>query len=101
MTKDDDLKIPMLIREKVISILKRHGARKISIFGSYIRGEATPDSDLDVLVEFPEAKGLIKFIGIENELSETLGIKVDLLTEKGISPYLVERIKKEAIVIYE
>jgi len=46
-------------------------------------------------------KGLITFVGIENELSEILGIKVDLLTERSISPYLIDRIKKEAVVIYE
>ncbi len=88
------------IRKKVIEFLKKHGAKKISIFGSYIRGDATPESDLDVIVEFNEPKGLIKFVSIENELSEILGIKVDLLTEKAISTYLINDIKKEAIVIY-
>ena len=94
------LKITNEIREKVISNLKSHGAKKISIFGSYVREEATPESNLDIIVEFGEVKGLITFIGIENELVELLGIKVDLLTEKSISPYLIDRIKKEAIVIY-
>ena len=88
-------------KEKIISILKEHGAKKISIFGSYARGEATNKSDLDIIVEFEAPKGLITFVGIENELSEILGIKVDLLTERSISPYLIDRIKKEAVVIYE
>lgn len=88
------------IRKKIIEILKKHRAKKISIFGSYIRGDAKPESDLDVIVEFNEPKGLIKFVGIENELSEILGIKVDLLTESAISLYLINDIKKEAIVIY-
>lgn len=96
----DYLKITNEIRGKIISNLKSHGAKKISIFGSYVRGEATPKSDLDIIVEFGEVKGLITFIGIENELTELLGIKVDLLTEKSISPYLIDRIKKETIVIY-
>jgi hypothetical protein len=88
-------------KEKIISILKEHGAKKISIFGSYARGVATNKSDLDIIVEFEAPKGLITFVGIENELSEILGIKVDLLTERSISPYLIDRIKKEAVVIYE
>lgn len=96
----DYLKITNEIRGKIISNLKSHGAKKISIFGSYVRGEAVPESDLDIIVEFGEVKGLITFIGIENELTELLGKKVDLLTEKSISPYLIDRIKKEAIVIY-
>ncbi len=89
------------IRKEIIEILKKHGAKKISIFGSYIRGDATSKSDLDIIVEFEEPKGLISFVGIENELSDTLGIKVDLLTERAISPYLIDRILKEAVVIYE
>ena len=89
------------IKEKIISFLKKHGAKRVSIFGSFVRAEAGPESDLDIIVEFDEPKGLIKFVGIENELSEILGIKVDLLTEKAISPYLIENIKKEALVIYE
>ncbi len=95
-----NLKIPDDLRKNVISLLKNHGAKKISIFGSYARGEATSSSDLDIIVEFTDVKGLITFVGIEYELSESLGVKVDLLTEKSISPYLIERIKKEAIVIY-
>ena len=95
----NDLKLTKEIEEKVIFILKKFGAKKISIFGSYVRGEATPESDLDIIVEFDRPIGLIKFVGIEIELSETLGINVDLLTEKSISPYLIDGIKKEAVVI--
>jgi len=97
----DHLKLTKNIRDEIIKILKKHGAKKISIFGSYVRGEATPESDLDIIVEFELPKGLIRFVGIEIELSESLGIKVDLLTEKSISPYLIDIIRKEAIVIFE
>lgn len=83
------------------SILVNHGAKKISIFGSYARGEQNPESDLDIIVEFSERKSLLDIVGIEQELSDELGIKVDLLTEKSISPYLIDRIKKEMMVIYE
>jgi len=92
---------PDMIYEKVNSILTSHGAKKISIFGSYARGEAHPESDIDIMVEFAERKSLLDIVGIEQELSEALGIKVDLLTEKSISPYLVDRIKKEMVVIHE
>ncbi len=86
---------------KIISLIKKHGAKKIAVFGSYARGEEKPKSDIDILVEFSERKSLLELVGIEQELSDSLGIKVDLLTEKSISPYLIGRIKKEMKVIYE
>jgi uncharacterized protein len=85
--------------EKISSFLKKEGAIKVAIFGSYARGEERPESDIDVLVEFSETKGLLTMVRIERELSEFLGVKVDLLTEGSISPYLIEGIKKEAKVI--
>ena len=90
-----------LLYKKVTAILTRHGAKKISIFGSYARGEANPESDIDIMVEFSVRKSLLDIVGIEQELSEALGIKVDLLTEKSISPYLIDRIRKEMVVIHK
>ncbi|MCW3130542.1 MAG: nucleotidyltransferase family protein [Methanophagales archaeon] len=88
------------IFKKVVSILVRHRVKKIAIFGSYARDEAKPESDVDILVEFSERKSLLDLVGIEQELSEALGVKADLLTEKSISPYLIDRIKSEMKVIY-
>ncbi|MEW6685710.1 MAG: nucleotidyltransferase family protein [Candidatus Edwardsbacteria bacterium] len=85
---------------KIAQILKNQGARKIAIFGSYLRREEKPGSDMDIMVEFSERKSLLELVRIERELSEALGIKVDLLTEKSISPYLIDTIKKEMKVIY-
>ena len=85
--------------EKLIHILKKHGAKKVEIFGSYARGEAKPGSDIDVIVEFKERKSLLELVGIEQELEDSLGMNIDLLTESSINPYLMERIKKEAKVV--
>ena len=87
--------------KKVVSILKGHGVKKAAVFGSYARAEAGPESDIDILVEFSGRKSLLDIVGIEQELSERLGKKVHLLTEKSISPYLIDRIKSEMAVIYE
>jgi predicted nucleotidyltransferase len=87
--------------KKIVSILERYGAKKIAIFGSYVRGEAKPESDIDILVDFSERKCLLDLVGIEQELSDALCVKVDLLTKKSISPYLIDRIKSEMDVIYE
>jgi uncharacterized protein len=86
--------------EKISSFLKKEGATKVAIFGSYARGEERSESDIDVLVEFSETKGLLTMVRIERELSEFLEVKVDLLTEGSISQYLIEGIRKEAKVIY-
>ncbi|MBL7117210.1 MAG: nucleotidyltransferase family protein [Candidatus Syntrophoarchaeum sp.] len=88
------------IFEKIARILKNQGARKIAVFGSYVRGEERPESDIDIIVEFSERKSLLELVRIERQLSEVLGIKVDLLTEKSISPYLIDAIRKEMEVIY-
>ena len=86
---------------KISSFLKKYGVTKVSVFGSYVRGEEKPESDIDVLVEFAERKSLLTLVNIELELSDYLGVKVDLLTEKSISPYLIDGILKEARVISE
>jgi len=88
------------IIDKLVSILKKHGAKKIEIFGSYARGEQKEKSDLDVIVEFEKRKSLLELVGIEQELEDALGIKVDLLTRASISPYLIERIEKESKVVF-
>jgi predicted nucleotidyltransferase len=58
------------------------------------------DSDLDVLVNFRDRKSLLTLVRIERELSESIGVRVDLLTEQSVSPYLIDRIKSELKVIY-
>ena len=88
------------IRDKAIGYLTDNGARSISLFGSYVSGEAGPESDLDILVEFSDRKNLLELVRLERELSEQLGMKVDLLTERSISPHLIDRITEEMEVIY-
>ncbi|MGC8913883.1 MAG: nucleotidyltransferase family protein [Thermoplasmata archaeon] len=85
---------------KLISVLKKHDAKRIAIFGSYARGEQKEGSDLDVIVEFEKRKSLLELVSIELEIEAALGIKVDLLTRASISPYLIERITKESKVVY-
>ena len=89
------------IGKKVVSILVCYKAKKIAIFGSYARDEAKPESDIDIIVEFSERKSLLDLVGIEQELSDALGLKADLLTKMSISPYMIDRIKEEIKVIYE
>ena len=73
--------------DKIISFMRRHGAEKIGVFDSFACNEARPDSDLNLMVWFKEKKSLLGMIRIERELSELLGVKIDLLTEQAVSPY--------------
>lgn len=88
------------INEIIISYLKDNDAKCISIFGSYARGEEGPSSDIDIIVSFSSKKSLLDLIRLERELSEKLNRKIDLLTEKSISPYLIDSIKEEMVTIY-
>lgn len=84
----------------LVPFCREYGVNKLGVFGSYARGEAQPDSDLDLLVSFSQPTSLLTQIRIERELSERLGVKIDLLTEQAISPYLHDRITAEMKVVY-
>ena len=88
------------IKEKILPILKKNDVIKASIFGSFARGEDKKGSDLDMLVEFNEPKGMFHRIGLKYELEKILGKKVDLLTYGGVNPRLEKYIYKDEIKIY-
>lgn len=89
--------------EEIAAFCRRNRVRKLAFFGSVTRGDFTPQSDVDVLVEFePDSKvGLFGFASIQNELSRLIGRKVDLNTAGFISPYFREEVLQEAEVVYE
>jgi predicted nucleotidyltransferase len=74
--------------KKIGSLLKKHDVSFAGVFGSRARGEERADSDIDLLVRFSKQKGLFELVGLEHDLSESLNIKVDLVTEGGLSPLL-------------
>ena len=88
------------IQEKILPILKEAGVLRSSIFGSTARGEATTESDVDILVETPGHYGLFKFLGIKADLEDALGKKVDLIEFQAIKPALKENILKDQVVIF-
>jgi predicted nucleotidyltransferase len=86
---------------KLIDLCRQNDVIRIGVFGSMARGEATEQSDIDLLIEFSTRKSLLALVALERKLSLALGRKVDLLTEAAISPYLRDRILHEQQVIYE
>jgi predicted nucleotidyltransferase len=82
-------------------ICLRYDVVRLRVFGSVLRGQDRPDSDLDLLVEFASPKSLLDLVGMQQELEDALGRKVDLLTPASLSPYIRNRIVRDARVVYE
>ncbi|MBW4647251.1 MAG: nucleotidyltransferase family protein [Kastovskya adunca ATA6-11-RM4] len=97
--------LPVAIPKKEIEqFCQRHHIRKLSLFGSVLRDDFTPESDIDFLVEFEPGKtpGLFKIVRMEMELSELLeGRKIDLRTPEELSIYFRDRVMAEAVVAYD
>jgi uncharacterized protein len=88
-------------QDTIAEFCRRNHIRRLSIFGSRVSGHSRADSDLDVLVEFdPQHIPGLDFFAMQDELSEILGVRVDLNTPGFISPYFRNKVLKEAEPIY-
>ena len=84
-------------RAEVLGVAARHGARNIRLIGSVARGDAGPDSDLDLLVELESGRSLLDHAALMIELEALLGCRVDVATEQGLRPRVRERVLAEAV----
>ena len=88
------------LRALLPDLQERYDVRSMGIFGSYVREQQASDSDLDVLVEFDDRPlSLFDFIRLENELSDALNIKVDLVERRALKLHIGERILAEVVTI--
>jgi hypothetical protein len=89
-------------KERIVDFCRRHHVRKLAFFGSVLREDFRADSDVDVLVEFEtgHSVGLLKMAGLELELSEILGRKVDLRTPGELSRYFRDDVLRSSEVLY-
>ena len=83
-------------REEIFRIAARHGARNLRVFGSVARGEAGPDSDLDLLVDVEPGRSLLDLGGLLMDLQDLLGCRVDVVTETGLRERIRDRVLREA-----
>jgi len=86
-------------KQDIINILRKYRASNIRIFGSYARGEETPDSDLDLLIDLEGGSSLFDRIALKQELEDLLGIKVDIAKPENLHYLIREQVMKEAIVL--
>ena len=91
--------IQEILRQKKPILRERFKVKEIGIFGSFVRGEEKDTSDLDILVELERPVGLIKFVGLQNYLSDELGEKVDLVTKSALKPRIKKNILSEVVYI--
>jgi hypothetical protein len=83
-------------RQEILAIAARHGARNIRVFGSVARGEAGPESDIDILVEMDSGKSLLDHVALMQDLEDLLQRKVDVVSEKALHWYIRDRVLAEA-----
>jgi predicted nucleotidyltransferase len=88
------------IQQIIQPIAERYGVEKVTLFGSYARGEATFESDVDLRVDCGKIRGYFKLGGFYNELEEQLQVHIDLLTTDALNEDFLRRISKEEVVLY-
>lgn len=83
-------------RREILALARKHGASEVSLFGSVARGEAREGSDVDFLVTFAPERSLLDHIAFQQDLEDLLGVKVDVVSRNGLSPYIRDAVLREA-----
>ena len=86
-------------RDEIYAIARKHKAEKLWVFGSVARGEEREDSDVDFLVEFGEGSSLLSHVHLMNSFHDFFGKKVDVVSTRGINPYIRKFILNDAIAV--
>jgi hypothetical protein len=82
-------------RSAVLAIAARHGASNLRLFGSVVRGQERPDSDIDLLIDMAEDRGFDDYLALAEELERLVGRRIDLITARSLSPYFRPFIEAE------
>ena len=89
------------IREKAVPIAQKYGVRRLGLFGSYARGEAHEDSDLDFLIDEGKMRGLIQYFSFVYDLEDTFGCHVDVVMDGIEDKDFLNRIQGDEVLLYE
>ncbi len=99
---EDDMRLDRLVeerREEILRIASEYGASDVRVFGSVSRGEADGESDIDFLVELDRGRSLFDLGGLQMELEDLLGRRVDVVTARGLKARIRERVLREAMPV--
>jgi len=86
-------------RNDILAVAAKHGAKNVRLFGSIVSGTARPDSDVDFLVEMERGRSLIDLVELGDDLESLLQREVDIVTDGGVSPFMKDRIYREAVAL--
>ena len=86
-------------RTRILEIAEKRGARNVRVFGSIARGEQRADSDIDIVVDFLPGRSLLDLTGLWLDLEEALGLKVDVVSSRGLKPRVERAIMRDAIAL--
>ena len=89
------------IQQLILPIAQRYGVKRVFLFGSYARGDATPGSDIDLRIDSGSIRGYFKLAGFYREIEEALATPVDVLTTGSLSENFLSRIAHEEVILYE
>ncbi|MCR5118952.1 MAG: nucleotidyltransferase domain-containing protein [Lachnospiraceae bacterium] len=89
------------IKEKTVPVAQQYGIKKMCLFGSYARGEANDNSDVDIYIDKGKLKGLIRYLMFVDELEKNLGCHVDVVTSGIRDKDFLKSIEAEGILLYE
>jgi len=89
------------IQNCILPIAQRYGVKRVSLFGSYARGDAKPDSDIDLRIDNGAIRDYFELAGFHQEIEAVLAVAVDVLTTGSLDDRFLARISKEEVIIYE
>ncbi len=84
-------------RDDILRLAERHGARNVRVFGSVARGDARPESDVDLLIDLEEGRSLLDHAQLQVDLEQLLNRKVDVVSARGLRPRMRDRVLRDAV----
>jgi hypothetical protein len=84
-------------RDEILRLAEQHGASNVRVFGSVARGDARPDSDVDIVVEFPARKSIFDLVGLWLDITELIGVDVSLLTDEALEGEFKTNVERDAV----
>ncbi len=85
--------------DTIREVAERHGATQVRVFGSFARGDNRCGSDLDLLIDLQPGRSLLDLVAIKQDLEDLLGMRVDVVTERSVSPYMRDAVLREAVAL--